>query len=311
MGAETAQRDPRIERHEVDLLDDRSVRESPAWDGATHVFHVGGVTKAGSLGRFCDGNVRPTANLLAAIASLASVPRFVLVSSQAAAGPAESADSPVREDHAPRPVEAYGQSKLEAERETMRHAARVPVVIVRPGAVYGPRDRGFLPAFREASSRIALHAAPRDQLFSVLHVRDVVDGLIRAAEHPDAAGRTYFLAAEQPTTWRAIYAAIALAAGAAPLEVQLPALLLRAAALGGDVLGAASGRSFLLNSHKIKLAGPRWWLCDSSRARHELAWRPQVVLHDGVPDTYYWYVREGWLRGPKATTAQPIEEPEA
>lgn len=296
-GAATAVRDPRIEYHTLDLLDARSVRESPVWDGASHVFHVGGITQARTADEFHRANVRPAGHILAALSDRAAPPRFVLVSSQAAAGPAAGGGAPVRESHEPQPIEAYGRSKLDAERETLRHAARLPVVVVRPPAVYGPRDRGFLAAFREASGRVAFHAAQRTQEISLLHVRDVVDGLLRAGDDPAAPGKTYFLSSDAPVSWRDLYAAVARAAQAAPLELQLPHALLRAMAYGGDIISAASGRTFLLNRHKVALARPRWWICDASRAREELGWRAQVDLHDGVPDTYHWYVREGWLRG--------------
>ena len=48
-GAEAGEPDPRTTRWTVDLLDDRSVRETPAWEGVTHVFHVAGVTKRRTL----------------------------------------------------------------------------------------------------------------------------------------------------------------------------------------------------------------------------------------------------------------------
>lgn len=307
-----AKGDSRVERHVVDLLDPRAVRESPVWAGATHVFHVGGVTVARTQDAFRAGNVQPVTHILASLAALARPPRLVLVSSQAAAGPARSANAPVRESDAPDPIEPYGRSKLEAEGEALRHQARVPVVIARPAAVYGPRDRAFLAAFREAASRVAFHAAPRDQQFSLVHVHDLVDALVRAATSAEAPGRTYFIGDDRPVTWRALYAAIARASGSTPLQVQLPAAVLRAVAAGGDLVAAVTGRTFLLNSHKVALAAPRWWLCDTSRAREELGWRPQVVLHEGVQDTYDWYVRAGWLsgQGPFAG-ARPPEESDA
>src|SRR5690242_2501922 len=60
-------RDPRVGHWEADLLDDRSVRESPIWQGATQVYHLAGVTKGRTLDQFRAGNVIPTANVLAAL----------------------------------------------------------------------------------------------------------------------------------------------------------------------------------------------------------------------------------------------------
>jgi nucleoside-diphosphate-sugar epimerase len=308
-----AARDPRVESFQADLLDDRSVRDSRVWEGASQVFHLAGVTRGRTLAQFRAGNVFPTANVLAALAARSGKrPHVVLVSSQAAAGPAPAGDSPVRETDRPVPVEAYGRSKLQAEQAVARYKDDLPITIVRPAAVYGPRDRDFLAAFKQASGRVALHAVPRDHAFSVVHVADLVDALLRAAGRPVTAGRTYFLAQEAPITWGQLYDEVAAAAGRRPIQLQVPRTAVRMAAHAGDLLSTLTGRSTLLNRNKAALARPRWWLCDASRARADLDWQPAVPLQVGVRDTYNWYVDAGWLRPPKPEpTERPLEEPKA
>ena len=303
--------DPRIERSVVDLLDSRSVREATVWEGATHVFHLAGVTKRRTLAQFRDGNVVPTANVLAAAAARAdrSPPRVVLVSSQAAAGPASAPDRPVREDDPPKPIEGYGRSKLEAEQAARLHEDALPIAIVRPAAVYGPRDRDFLRAFRLATRPVALHAVPRDNAFSLVHVSDTVAALLLAATHPSAIGRTYFVASGA-TTWRDLYAEIARAAATTrALELQIPLAVLALAGRAGDVVSALTGWHSLANSNKTSLARPRWWLCDASRAGAELGWQPSMTLQEGVRSTYLWYLEAGWMRArePRPTPVPPEE----
>jgi nucleoside-diphosphate-sugar epimerase len=304
--------DPRVERSVVDLLDDRSVREAEAWEGATHVFHLAGVTKRRTLAQFRHGNVVPTANVLSAVVARGgdSPPRVVLVSSQAAAGPAPAPVRPVREDDPARPIEGYGRSKLEAEQAVRLHEGRLAVTIVRPASVYGPRDRDFLRVFRLATGPIALHAVPRDNVFSIVHVSDVVSAMLLAADHPAAAGRTYFVADEAPVTWRELYATIARAASASPAaELQLPLPALTLAGAAGDALSMLTGWHSLANSHKTRLAKPRWWICDSSRIRGELGWLSTRTLQEGVQETYLWYLQAGWMRARKPRTASvPPEE---
>ena len=290
-------RDPRVSYVTADLIDDRSVRESPVWNDATHVFHVAGVTKRRTLAQFRYGNVVPTANILAAIAARgARVRRMVLVSSQAAAGPAESADRPVREDDQARPIEAYGQSKLEAEQATARYASTIPTTIVRPGAVYGPRDADFLNVFKQATKRVAVYAAPRGQMMSIVHVRDLVKALLLVADAPAARDRTYFVGSSAPVSWRELYAAIASISNTRSMEVQLPGAVLRMAGKAGSAASFVTGRAMLINAHKVALAVPNWWLCDSSRIRSETGWAPEVDLQDGLRETYAWYLSAGWLR---------------
>jgi dTDP-D-glucose 4,6-dehydratase len=68
----------------------------------------------------------------------------------------------------------------------------------------------------------------------------------------------------------------------------------------------------MLNRNKAALARPRWWLCDTSRARDELGWKPEVTLQDGIRATYLWYLDAGWLRRPKNVPSEvAVENPKA
>ena len=305
------ERDPRVAHFTADLLDDRSVRECGVWNDATHVFHVGGVTKRRTLAEFRDGNVIPTANILAALAARDKpIRRFVLVSSQTAAGPAASTDQPVREADAPQPVEAYGRSKLEAEHATRRYDASLPITILRPSAVYGPRDVDFLNIFKQATSRVAVYAAPRDQAMSIVHVHDLVAAILLAADAPIARGRTYFVGSVEPVSWRDLYVEIANLSAIRSVGVQLPGPVLRAAGMAGSAFSLVTGRAVLVNANKVALARPNWWLCDSSRIRAELGWSDEISLQQGLRETYLWYLHAGWLRRNARAPAVAAEMPE-
>lgn len=283
-----------VETHVVDFADARTLDRTAALDGADAVFHVAGVTKRRTLDAFRAGNVLPTAALLAALGRRGGPrPRFVHVSSQAAAGPAPAPDAPLTEDDPPRPVEGYGRSKLEAE--AVVRGAELPWTVVRPGAVYGPRDADFLTAFRHARRGLAVYPGPRRAQLSLVYVEDLADALVRAAETPAAEGRTYFAAAHD-ASWHDVYAAAAAACGARlRLEVAPPAWGLRLAGRLGDAYGRLTGRHPLANSHKVTLGLQPWWLCSAARARRELGWAPQVALDEGARRTAAWYAARGWL----------------
>lgn len=218
-----------------------------------------------------------------------------MVSSQAAAGPARSRLAPVRESDVPAPLESYGISKREAEQVANSYATLLPITVVRPPSVYGPNDRDFLSAFKQAASSVALHAVAPGFWFDLVHVRDVVSALILAAEHPAAVGQTYFLSPDAPLRWRDLYDIMAQCAGSSPRQIKVPQPLLRIAALAGDAYGLVTQRTPLLNSQKLQLASAEFWLCDSTRIREDLHWRPQVTPQIGVRETYLWYVDAGWL----------------
>src|SRR5258707_5262389 len=230
--------------------------------------------------------VRKATILVAMGAGGSRVPLFVNLSRRGAGGPAASPDRPVQETDPPHPIEAYGQSKLEAEEAVSRYAGQLSVTILRPGAVYGPRDVDFLKAFKEARRRIAFHAPPRDPTLSVSYLRQLVHAVLLAGDHPAASGRTYFVAAGDVVTWNHIYRGVAKLAGTVPLEIQLPRAAMWVAGRAGNLLSLVSGRHFLLNANKIALSRPRWWLCDATRAKRELGWSATTTLADGLEETY-------------------------
>jgi nucleoside-diphosphate-sugar epimerase len=290
-----------IETYTVDYARPETLAESPALADADIVFHVGGVTKARSDEEFRAGNVAPTRALLDAVAARMTAPggkrprRFVLVSSQAAAGPAPSRERPVTEDDEPRPFEAYGRSKLEAETLVRERAGGVPWTIVRPSAVYGPGDTDFLALFRQASRGLGVYPGPREARLSIVYVDDLVDALIRAGTVPAAAGRTYFIESEA-VCWRDVYRAAADAARQSlHVELDLPHWLLSMAGRAGDAAWRLTGRAMLVNSQKIALGTPQWWLCDGTRAREELGVVSRVSLNDGAKRTLRWYREKGLL----------------
>ena len=286
-----------VEWHVVDWHEPRALEHSPAFEGAALVFHLAGRTKGLNLEEFRAGNVRPTETLLAALVRQGSRPdRFVLVSSQSASGPATDLSVPRRENDEPAPIDDYGRSKLEAERVVEAYGSTLPWTIVRPSSVYGPRDRDFLAMFRQLGSGFWLYPATRDRWLSLAYVHDIVQATLVAATHPQSVGRTYFLAAEPAVTWREVYAAAAEASGARKLlEVDLPQPMVNIAGHLGDITARLTGRVGLVNSRKVELGKPEYWVCSTQRARDELGVECPTSLREGMRATAEWYVQQKWL----------------
>ena len=285
-----------IEQFIVDYDDPHTFEKTPALDGADYIFHLAGVTKGVSQREFDAGNVLPTARLLDALSARdGQLRRFVLVSSQAAAGPARSLDAP-RDEAAPsEPIEEYGRSKLEAERVVASRGDTIPFTILRPSAVYGPRDRDFLAIFKQARRGLGLYPASRDRYLSVIHVRDVVRGLLAAARSADAIGRTYFLTAEPPVSWRDVYAAAAAAVGRPISEINIPQPLVDVAGILGDLHAWVTGTPTLVTRQKIALSKADYWVCSGARAQRDFGFRAGIGLREGMKETYRWYVEHRWL----------------
>jgi nucleoside-diphosphate-sugar epimerase len=263
-------------------------------DAADVVVHAAGATRAPTVAGLRNSNVRLT-ELVIGASRLAGVGRLVFVSSQAAAGPSRSRDEPVTEAEPAVPIEAYGQTKLDAER-LLHSAEGLPFVIVRPAAVFGPGDRDFLAVFRLAHKRIAIYPGNRNQWISIIHVDDLVEGILRASTVRNVEGRTYFMANAEPVRWRELFRACAAAVGRPLLaEVQVPRFAVSLGAAFGDAMAVATGRAGLMTTRKAALAAPAAWVCSSTRAHRELQFAPGVALADGIRATYEWYRANRWL----------------
>jgi nucleoside-diphosphate-sugar epimerase len=291
-------------RYVVQLDQPRSLLESAAFDRADVVFHLGGATTASRPADFFAANVTPTRNLLGAISARRLSPRFVYVSSQAAAGPAPAKHRAIDEDDPPRPVEAYGRSKLEAERVVDSFSDRIPVTVVRPCAVFGPYDRDFLRLFRMARRGVLVYPGIASHWLSLLYVDDVVSGLVHAAQREQAISRTYFLASSEPVQWRTIGTMIATILGRRVRQIDLAPPMVRAASFAGEWLGRVTGTASIANRSKAALSRHPYWVCSGARAQRELGVQESISLPDAVRQTYLWYGQSGWLRGARrAATA--------
>lgn len=258
------------------------------------VVHAAGATRAPTRTQLRAANVGITRRVIEA-ARRAHVDRLVFISSQAAAGPASSRESPTTEETPPVPYEEYGRSKLEAER-LVAAATDLDPVILRPSAVYGPGDRDFLAMFRLARLGVALHPGNRDHWISIVHVSDLASAVVTVASDARFADRTYFLANDEPVQWQQLFRETARCADRRlAVDLEVPAVLVKFAAEFGDVAARVTGSAGLLTSEKVALGAARYWICSNALARRELGFSPRVDLFRGLCETYEWYRANDWL----------------
>lgn len=261
--------------------------------GCDAIVHVAGLVRARTLDDYRQTNVRGTEFLLRAARQSAPDALFVLVSSQAAAGPARRGKS-VREGDVARPVSSYGISKREAE-EMVEREWTGPWIVLRPAVVYGPGDRGLLPLFRAAARGLVPVPAWRSRI-QIIRAEHAALAIARAAARSDLAGRTGFLCDPEPVTIRDFAGAIARLPARPARIVMIPDRFVRAAALAGSLYGMVTRQPRRFNADKAReiLAGD--WLCDSAPLRQDLGLPAPTPLEVGLHATWNWYAREGWLR---------------
>jgi nucleoside-diphosphate-sugar epimerase len=263
------------------------------------VIHAAGATRAPSRAELEAANVDVTRRVIRAMSAERNGKRrrLVFISSQAATGPAASLQEPVRESDEARPIEAYGETKLAAEQAIRAECgANVDWTVIRPASVYGPRDRDFLQLFRLSSRGVALHPGNREHWISIIHVRDLVEGVIASVTRETTIGRTYHLANDEPTQWRELFRLGAtVAQRQLSIDVELPHGLVAIGARVGDVLAGITGTSTLLSSEKLALSRPAYWVCSNSCAKRDFGFGAPTPIAEGFTETHAWYAEHGWL----------------
>lgn len=263
--------------------------------GAQVVFHLAGLTEARRPEDFYRVNTDGTDSVVrAAAAHDRHAPRVILLSSIAATGPNRNGDL-LGPDTVPHPISQYGRSKLLAEAVLHAYADRVPAIIIRLPAVYGPRERAVLKLFRLVRRGVALTVGGWDREASIIYVKDVVQGLIAAATADRAPGRTYCLAYPEPITWREFAGAVGRVLAREPRLIAIPASVARVVAVGAEIAARAGNRTAILNRERVRDIAQSRWVCDPSRAVAEMGFHPEYPLLRGVSETARWYREARWL----------------
>ncbi len=258
--------------------------------GADAVVHLAGLTAARSRSELFGVNAGGT-RTLAEVVRGAAAGRFIYVSSLAAAGPVANGVEPNGNDAA-QPVSDYGRSKLAGE-EPVR---QLPLAwtILRPPAVYGPRDREFLRVFRAARRGIALMPGDGSQRLCVVFAGDLAAAIVCCLENTPPNG-IYYPTHPEVTTARALVAGIAAALDVRVRVVRIPHALVRPMLWITGGVARVAGRTTLLSPDKAGEILAAAWTCSPARLEACTGWRASIPLADGLRRTADWYRAAGWL----------------
>ena len=273
-----------------DCRDRTSLRE--AVKDADRVFHLAGITKAVKEKAYFEINASGTENLIrTCLENNPRLQKFIYVSSQAAAGPCRNGDKK-RESDQCEPVSAYGQSKRMGEELALAHAHEIPLVILRPTGVYGPRDKDFYTLFKWVSKRIKPCFSGK---VSLCYVQDVVQAILLAAESQTKSGEIFFLSDGMDYLMREVGDVFARTMGVRPLSIPIPKWLIFGIASLSEYLSALSGKPPLMSKGMAEQIVQKDWTCDITKAKTVLGFTPQYQLSRGAKLTYQWYKNQKWL----------------
>ena len=277
-------------RIDGDLFALKNIRE--ALKDVDIIFHLAGVVKAPTQQEFNYANVEATENLIR-LAQKEGVKKLVILSSLAASGPSNG--KPKTESDPMHPVSMYGRSKKQMEKMIHETAAKeLSVTILRPPAVFGPREDQIFTLFKMMDNKITpIVGSGFEPKLSIVYVDDVVQGILLAAEQKSPGIHTYFISGNV-TCWNEIKQIAEIVLGKKTYSIKLkPNWVKRISALV-ETSASFFGIYPVVNREKASEMILEW-TCSSEKAEMELGYKPEHSLEEGISRTIRWYKKHQWL----------------
>jgi len=277
-----------------DLEDKESIQK--ALEGKTHVFHCGAVVSDWAEPILIKKiNIDGTQALLdESIKS--GIKRFIHVSSLAVLGMHDHFQT---DEEAPYELtgDAYCDTKIEAEKRVLQaHKEKgLPVVIVRPGFIYGPRDRQFLPrVFSFLKANKFMYIGDGLKILNLTYIHNLVDAILLAVKSPSAVGQIYNVTDDGGVTRKELIETICeVAQLPKPTKsLPLPAAKVLCAICETVTKITKSKKAPLLNRARMKFLALNLDF-DISKIRQDLNYNPNVKLEDGIRETIQWFQQSG------------------
>lgn len=265
----------------------------PALDGIDLVFHC--AAKVGDWGpveRYRAVNVEGLRALLDACRGR-PLRRFVHISSLGVYAARDHFGTTEDEPLPARHIDGYTQSKVEAERLALNYAAQhgIPLVVLRPGFIYGPRDRTVVPRLVEnLRNGVVRYLGSGNQALNTIYVGNLVEAALLAAERDGVVGRIYNLTDGERVSKRQFIDGIADGVGVPRPTSSVPLWVARIAAtlMEGFARLIGDPNPPRLTQGRLKFLGLN---LDFSidRARRELGYVPKYSFAAGLEQTVQWY----------------------
>lgn len=263
--------------------------------GVDQVFHLAGLTRALKEHDYMDVNALGTEHLIhACLEQNPHLERFIYLSSQAAAGPCQNGTRKRESDHC-QPVSPYGRSKRRGEEFCIEHLDQIPIVILRPSAVYGPRDRDVYFFFKVLKKGIKPYFSREEQHISLCYVEDLIQALLLASESTQSTGEIFFISDGQDYRLDQIGDLFEEGMGIRARRLYIPGRFISSVATFSEFASRFTGSPPLINRGKVEEMLQKNWVCDITKAETLLGFKPRFPLAEGIKITYEWYLKENWL----------------
>ena len=259
---------PGCEQVPVDLTDVDKMAGIVAQSSA--VVYCAGSVRGRNPADFSTANIEGIKTLLEALERAPNAPPVLLLSSLAADRPQLS---------------HYARSKYEGEL-LLSDRSSLSWTIFRPPAVYGPGDREMMPLLKMIRRGLLVHAGPRDQRLSLLHVDDLAAAIVTWLSAPQRhTQKTY--AIDDGTAGGYNWAEIGEAVSEGKFRMlKAPRFMLDVVARVNLFLSVLLGYSPMLTPGKIRELIQPDWLCDNREFTKVTGWTPRLDLKRGVDQLF-------------------------
>ncbi|KGE15098.1 NAD-dependent epimerase/dehydratase family protein [Sphingobacterium deserti] len=282
--------------HFTDFGDDRGLQSLFENERYDYVIHAAAMTKAKSESQIMLANVALTERLLDAAFGCSAPPqRFVFVSSLAAIGPVSYNDDDIADDAEYRPLTLYGRSKRAAEEMIKTKFADKPITIIRPTAVYGPREKDLFILFDTMNKGLDAYIGRASQKLSFVYVKDLIQVLLNACTAPQPALVSFNI------TDGHVYSRYAMADifketfTKKLIRLHVPYALVKRAALLFQWAFRNSSKTPVIYPERLGELTAQNWSCDISRAKNILHYKPKYDLSEGLRESLLWYKDNNWF----------------
>jgi dihydroflavonol-4-reductase len=290
--------DQRIKFLEIDFTDAKRLEEQIADFCKKHgqfdyVIHNAGITKAKKIQDYFTVNFQYTKNLADAFINSNNAPeKFIYMSSLAAYGPSSTLD-PIRCTDIPKPVTSYGKSKLESE-NYLRSLDQFPYIIIRPTAVYGPRDKDIFILIKMLNRNFEPYIGFGKQVLSFVHVKDLARAIFLTLESPYKQ-KEYFISDGSFYDSRVFNATAKKYLNKKTISITIPTMVVKPIAYTTETLAALFGTIATINRERLKEFEARNWSVDTTPLQNEIGFKAEYNLENGLKETIEWYKENGWI----------------
>ena len=262
---------------------------------ADYLFHCAGLTKAKTREKYFLGNADACESLYESCAAFGkSLKAIVHLSSLAAAGPSNWG-IPSEEEFLCRPITYYGESKLEGEKIAMKYTPSLPIVVIRPPVVYGPRELNFLTYLKALNKGWKLKIGTVSRELSLVYVADLVRAMVRAALCFPKDERIYYVTDGCSYTWDRVADCAMLTLDVSAKTLVIPEALLGFAANISEALTWFGSKPALIDRQRVIDMRQISWVASSKLFFESHVFQPEYSLDKGLYETVEWCRKNNWL----------------